>query len=237
MKNICLALGVLALTAGAFSSSARAEEQIGDFALSANVGMVTDYVYRGITQSDEGPAVQGGFDVDHSSGLYAGIWGSNVDFNDGDEAHVETDFYIGYASEFQGFSYDLGAIYYAYPGADSDLDYDFFEVAAALGYDFDFMALSGAINYSPEYFGETGDAVYYAVNVDVPLPYDFSLAGHAGYQTIDEGEDYFDWSIGLDYSVYGFDLALTYSDTDLDEPEECADGCSGRVVFGVSKSF
>ena len=99
------------------------------------------------------------------------------------------------------------------------------------------MALSGAINYSPEYFGETGDAVYYAANVDVPLPYDFSLAGHTGYQTIDEGEDYFDWSVGLEYSIYGFDLALTYSDTDLDEPEECADGCSGRVVFGVSRSF
>jgi uncharacterized protein (TIGR02001 family) len=237
MKNIYLTLSVLALSAGAFAVSAHAEEQIGDFALSANVGMVSDYVFRGISQSDEQPAVQGGFDVTHSSGLYAGIWGSNVDFNDGDEAHIETDLYAGYAGEYEGFSYDIGGIYYAYPGADSDLDYDFFEVAGAIGYDFDVAALSGSINYSPDYFGGTGDAVYYAAALDVPLPYDFSFSAHAGHQTIDDAEDYTDWSLGLGYSVYGFDLSLAYYETDLDEPDECADGCDARVVFGVSKSF
>ncbi len=59
--------------------------------VSANVGFVSEYSFRGIAQSDEHPALQGGFDVSHSSGLYAGIWGSNVDFNDGDQASVEVD--------------------------------------------------------------------------------------------------------------------------------------------------
>lgn len=237
MKNIYLTLSAMAIAACAFSVSARAETQIGDFGVSGNAGFVSDYVFRGISQSDEHPAVQGGFDLTHTSGLYAGIWGSNVDFNDGDEANVEADLYAGYSGEYQGFSYDLGAIYYAYPGADSDLDYDFWEVSAATGYDFDVAKLSASINYSPEFFGETGDAFYYAAALDIPLPYEFTLNGHAGYQTIDEGEDYTDWSVGLGYSVYGFDLSLSYTDTDLDEPEECVDGCSDRVVFGVSRSF
>lgn len=237
MKKLFLGLSVLAISASAYSTSAKAETQLGDFTFSGNAGIVTDYVYRGISQTDEGPAVQGGFDVGHSSGLYAGIWGSNVDFNDEDEAHVEIDYYLGYSGEVSGFNYDVGALYYSYPGADSDLDYDFWEIAGAVGYDFDVAALSGSINYSPDFFGSTGDAFYYAAAVDVPLPYDFSFTGHAGYQTIDDGEDYTDWSLGFGYAVAGFDLSLAYYDTDLDEPEECADGCAERVVFGVSRSF
>jgi uncharacterized protein (TIGR02001 family) len=237
MKNFYLGVALAVLSVAAFSNAASAETQIGDFTASANVGFVTDYVFRGISQTDEQPAVQGGFDVTHTSGLYAGVWGSNVDFNDGDEAHIETDFYAGYASEYQGFAYDLGAIYYAYPGADSDLDYDYFELAASLGYDFDVASLSGAINYTPDYFGGLDEGVYYAATLEVPLPYDFSFNAHAGHQTIDEGEDYTDWSLGLGYSVAGFDLSLAYYETDLDEPDECVDGCDARVVFGVSRSF
>lgn len=237
MKNLYLTMSLLALSACIIPAAAQAETQVGDFALSANVGLVSDYVFRGISQSDEGPAVQGGFDVSHSSGIYAGIWGSNVDFNDGDEANVEIDYYLGYANEYQGLSYDLGVLYYTYPGADSDLDYDFVEFAGALGYDFDVLALSGSLNYSPEFFGDTGDAFYYAAAVDVPLPYELSLSAHVGYQDVDDAVDYTDWSLGLGYNVAGFDLSLAYYDTDLDEPSECADGCSERIVFGVSKSF
>lgn len=237
MKKLLLSLSVVAISAGAFATTARADTQVGDFTFSGNAGLVTDYVFRGISQSDEGVALQGGFDVGHSSGLYAGVWGSSVDFNDDDEASVETDFYAGYSGEFNGFNYDLGGIYYAYPGADSDLDYDFFEVAAALGYDFDVAALSGSVNYSPNFFGDTGDAVYYATALDVPLPYDLSFTAHAGYQTIEDGEDYADWSLGLGYSIAGFDLSLAYYETDLDEPDECADGCDARIVAGISRSF
>ncbi len=230
-------LAAAALCAFLSPASARADVQMGDFSLSGNAGFTTDYVYRGISQTDEGPAVQGGFDVSHTSGLYAGVWGSNVDFNDGDEASVETDIYGGYSGEYEGLAYDVGFIYYAYPGADSDLDYDFWEGSFALGYDFDVASLSASVNYSPDFFGGTGDAVYYATTLDVPLPYDVTFSAHAGYQTIDEGEDYTDWSLGLAYTLAGFDLTLAYYETDLDEPEECADGCGARIVAGVSRSF
>lgn len=237
MKNIHLTMSFLAISASAFSSAASAETQLGDFTVSANVGFVTDYVFRGVSQTDESVAVQGGFDVGHTSGLYAGIWGSNVDFNDGDEAHVETDLYAGFASEYMGFTYDIGGVYYAYPGADSDLDYDFFEAVAKLGYDFEVAAVEGAIYYSPDFFGGTDDAVYYSLGVDVPLPYEITASAHAGHQYIDEAADYNDWSLGLGYSVAGFDLSLTYTDTDLDEPQEVADGSTDRIVFGISRSF
>lgn len=237
MKKIHLLLGAVAISACALPVIANAETQVGDFTVSANVGLVSDYVFRGISQADEGPALQGGFDVSHSTGFYAGVWGSNVDFNDGDEASLEIDYYAGYANDYNGFAYDLGVIYYQYPGADSDLNYDFLEAAGSLGYDFGVAALSGSVNYSPEFFGDTGDAVYYAAALDVPLPQDFSASAHLGHQDIDQGVDYTDWSLGLGYSVAGFDLGLTYYDTDLDEPTECADGCSERVVFSISRSF
>lgn len=221
---------------------AKADIVASDFDFSANVGFVSQYSFRGITQSDEQPALQGGFDVAHESGVYAGIWGSNVDFNDGDEASVEVDFYAGFSNSVDHLNYDVGLIYYAYPGADSDLDYDFWEASFALGYDFDVFAASASVNYSPEYFGDSGDAFYYGANVDVPLPADITLSGHLGYQDIDDEvafgvKDYIDWSLGLGYSFKGFDFSLAYVDTNLDEPSECSDGCDAKIIFGISRSF
>lgn len=242
MKNTNL-LGVLTLSALTLAPlSAQAKMDNFDAEISANVGFVSQYVFRGISQSDENVAIQGGFDIAHGTGLYAGVWGSNVDFNDGDEASIEIDIYGGYGGSVGNISYDIGAIYYAYPGADSSLDYDFWEASFGLGYDFDVFSTSASINYSPEYFGDSGDSQYYALGVDVPLPADITLSGHIGYQAIDDNAafgvpDYTDWSIGLSYNLEGFDLSLQYIDTDLDEPGECADGCDARVVFGVSRSF
>lgn len=221
--------------------SANAAGEIKDVELSANVGFVTEYSFRGIQQSDENPALQGGFDVTHSSGLYAGVWGSNVDFNDGDEASVEIDYYAGYSSDFKGLNYDIGALYYTYPGADSDLNYDYMEVSLALGYDFKVFSLSTSVNYSPENFGDSGDATYLAGAVDVPLPHDFSLNAHIGHQWIDDEvafgvDSYTDWSAGIAYSNWGFDFGLTYIDTNIPH-EECEDGCDERVIGSISRSF
>ncbi len=212
---------------------------------STTIGFASEYSFRGIAQSNEGPAVQGSIDWSHDSGFYAGVWGSNVDFNDGDEAHIETDLYVGYTGEVGGFTYDIGAIYYAYPGADSSLDYDYYEGALAIGYDFDVLALSTSVNYSPENFADTGEATYVAANVDVPLtfmPFETSLNGSVGHQWIDDNakfglEDYMDWGIGLTSNIYGFDVGVRYIDTDLKETRDCADGCEERVIVSISKSL
>lgn len=201
--------------------------------LSANVGLTTDYVFRGISKSDESAALQGGFDYEDPSGLYAGVWGSNIDFNNVDDGSLELDFYGGFANEIDQFSYDVGAIYYSYPGSDSNLNYDFFEVYIAGSYDFELASLSVGMNYSPEFFGDTGDALYYYAGVDVPLPHDFSLVAHVGQQDIDDSKDYMDWSLGLGYNYMDFDFAVAYTDTDLDQ----SDIDEGRVVLSVSRTF
>lgn len=227
---------ILAANAAAAQEMSTETPPLGEF--SANVGLYTDYVYRGISQTDEGPALQGGFDWAHDSGLYAGLWGSNVDFNDGDEAHLEIDYYLGFANSVEGFHYDVFGLYYSYPGADDSLDYDFFELGGSLGYDFGVADVTGGVAWSPDFFGGIGDAVYYSGAVAVPLPYGFGIDGHVGHQDFDDSgsTDYTDWSVGLTYAIWGFDLDLRYYDTDLSEAV-CADGCDERVVFGVSRSF
>ncbi len=83
------------------SAPALAEDSIpGEF--STTIGFVSEYSFRGIAQSDERPALQGSIDWSHDSGFYAGVWGTNVDFNDGDEAQLETDLYAGYSGDLNG---------------------------------------------------------------------------------------------------------------------------------------
>jgi uncharacterized protein (TIGR02001 family) len=238
MKNILL-MGVAAF---AFVSPVLADDNIpGNF--STTIGFVSEYSFRGIAQSNEGPAVQGSIDWSHDSGFYAGVWGSNVEF---DDASLETDIYAGYSGQVNGFTYDVGGIYYAYPGSDEDdHDYNFVEGALAVGYDFDVAALSASVNYSPDYFAGSGDATYVAGNLDVPLlflPFDTALNASVGHQWIDDNaafgaEDYMDWGIGLSSNVEGFDVGVRYIDTDLEETADCADGCEERVIVSISKSL
>ena len=236
-KLLLLSVAIVAISAPSFA----AEDSIpGEF--STTIGFVSEYSFRGIAQSNEGPAVQGSVDWSHDNGFYAGVWGSNVEFTD---ASLETDIYAGYSGEYEGFTYDIGGIYYAYPGADSNLDYDFAEGALALGYDFDVAAVSAAVNYSPDYFANSGDATYLAGFVDVPLPFlpfETSLNASVGHQWIDDNakfgvEDYMDWGLGLSTNVEGFDIGLRYIDTDLNETADCPDGCEERVILSLTKTL
>ena len=108
---------------------------------SANVALTSEYFFRGLSQTDDAPAIQGGFDyeveVAKPVSLYLGVWGSNVDFNEAssvDGATIEIDWYGGLKGSIgdTGLSWDAGLIYYHYPGADSSLDYDFVEVQGVL---------------------------------------------------------------------------------------------------------
>ena len=89
--------------------------------VSANVSFTTDYIWRGMTQSD-GPAVQGAFDYEADSGFYAGFWGSNVNFNNGNGQ--ELDYYAGYGFSLGDVGVDVGYITYDYPDSDPDLKFE-----------------------------------------------------------------------------------------------------------------
>ena len=227
-KMTTLAAAVL-MTASPLAISTAAAE----VTFSGNVALTTDYVYRGISQTD-GAAIQGGFDLEHSSGFYAGVWASNLDF--GDDADIEVDYYAGIGGEFSNkIGWDVGAIYYAYPDSDdADAgDYDFTEVYGSLSYDFGPAAVTGGVAYSGDFFGSTGDATYVSLGVDIPLANDFTLGLHYGDQSIDDADDYNDWKIGLSKSLGGFDFALDYTDTDLPDSDITDD----RFIFTVSKSL
>ena len=88
MKNTTLLLSLLSLSIAIPTFSAQAQEQDNGLDVSANVGFVSQYSFRGIAQSDESVAIQGGFDASHDIGLYAGVWGSNIDFNTDDNADI-----------------------------------------------------------------------------------------------------------------------------------------------------
>jgi uncharacterized protein (TIGR02001 family) len=197
--------------------------------ISGNVAFVTDYRFRGITQSDEDPALQGGLDysvgLTDSIGMYLGVWASSVNFNDGDQATVEIDYYGGFTYELSGFSFDLGAIYYSYPAASSSLDYDYIEFAISVGYSpIESVSLSVGYNYSPDYFAGSGDFHYPNAEVeftpDLGIPVPITLAATVGYSLIDDeaafgARDYVDWTAGISTEIKGVTLGVYYVDNDL----------------------
>lgn len=233
---------------------------------SANVALTTEYVFRGISQTNEDPAIQGGMDVSYSPqgwpvSLYAGLWASNLEFglNPDDEATIEIDFYAGFTGEIpvaNGIGWDIGGLYYAYPGSDEiakftddglpdgTADFDYAEVYGTLSYDFGPAALSVGVNYSPDYFAESGDGIYLYSDLDIPLPYGFSIGAHGARQWIDNTTqfgtpDYYDWRVGVSKELGRFNLDVSYYDTDIDD-EDCFGGsqlCDARVVFAVSSSW
>lgn len=219
----------------AFSAPHKAGAQ-DESSLSANLTVTTDYVFRGYTQTGEDPAVQGGLDWAGPGGWYVGTWASNIDFGSGDDASVEVDIYGGYAWEANGVSYDLGVLYYAYPGAESSAGYDFVEAYAGLGYDLDAVSLSGAVHFTPDNFGETGTGWYLTGGLSGALSDALSMDANVGFSQVTEdfGEDYLDWNVGLSYSFSSVALDLRYHDTDL---PECAGSCDARVVLSLSAEF
>ena len=236
---------IIASSLSAFTSIATAAEQS---PFSANVALTTDYVFRGISQSAEDPAIQGGFDFNHASGFYAGVWGSNVEFAETDTATVgrgaqmELDVYGGYGWQAAGIDWDAGVIRYIYPGASGSRNYDFNEIYGSVGKSFGTVKGTVGLNYSDDYFAGSGNATYLYLDVEVPLPQDFALALHAGKQEIDNNAafgtpDYTDYKVGISKEFGGFGFALDFIDTDLSKSECGSNNCDSRVVFTVSKSM
>jgi len=216
--------------------------------ISGNVALTTDYRFRGWSQTTSDPAVQGGFDYNHDSGFYVGTWGSNVEF----AGSLELDYYAGFANDINdSIGYDVGVIYYDYPGGDlGGVDPEFWEVYGGLSGDLGPVSLSGTISYSDDYFGETGKAWYYDLVASYGLPYDISLNAHFCYQTIDDGsikddgffssdeDSYKDWSIGVTKTMWDLDFDLSYIDTNLSDSDCFGNNvCDSTVVFSISKSL
>jgi uncharacterized protein (TIGR02001 family) len=223
MKKM-LAASLLAL---GFASAPAFAEEGGEW--SGNFAVTTDYVFRGITQSNGDWSISGGFDY-AESGFYAGSWWGSIDFGDTTDANVEWDLYAGLTPSWNGLDFDFGGIYYIYPDADNN-DYNFFELYAGVSKSLDDAVSVGAkFAYSPDFFGATGTGTYTEGNIAFALTEVVSLDAAVGYQTIDEDEDYTTFNLGATVSMNGFDLDFRYHDADYP-------GIDDAFVISLGRSF
>lgn len=228
----------------AFAIAQESEHEFG-----GTIWLTTNYMFRGITNSDNDPAIQGELDYSYTSlGFYAFVWGSNIDFDD--DSHVEIDYGAGFSNAFDNeLEWDVGLIYYSYPDSSIEPDYDYFESYAGITYTFENMPLKptvgGTFWYTPQFFGEDGDATYFEGNLSLHLPHDFVFSIHAGYQNVDgdktsgsSGFDYVDFLIDLSKEIVGFNANLSFANT-IDQTDACGDtsACEGRVFFTLSRNF
>lgn len=182
--------------------------------VSANIGVVSSYFFRGFSESDGAAAVQGGLDFEHESGFYLGTWASNVDF--GDATSYELDLYLGFGSELEnGLGYDVGYIYYAYPDAPGSSDFG--EVYGELSYGLFAAGLAYTVHDSNASALETGDLYFYG-SVDVPLSEEFGLGLLVGRSSFDDAstENYTHLTASLSKetdSIGDFSFNLEWEDT------------------------
>jgi uncharacterized protein (TIGR02001 family) len=176
------------------------------FEVSANLAITSNYVWRGMTQTANSPAVQGGIDLGYN-GFYLGAWGSNVEFGDTNN-NLEADFYAGYKTSFSGVEIDLGYILYAYPNDHDALNFD--EAYIGLGYDFGMVGINGKYSFAVNSNIDTTD--YWEIGGDVELPMEISLA--ASYGDYDEvGTNYL---VSLSKSWGKFEFLVAYTDFSSD---------------------
>jgi uncharacterized protein (TIGR02001 family) len=224
-----------------------------------NVGVTTDYVFRGISQTLNDAAVQGGVDATCGN-FYVGFWGSNVEFaHPFGDSNVEMDFYGGYKFKTGAINWDLGAIYYSYPGTDTFgflRHNSYFELkAGASGDIWKGGTLGATVFYSPDYFGSTGSVwtVEGAFSQTLPrfsifsptfsatLGYSRGGSEFAAFFTGDE-RHYTYWNVGLNLAFYEkWSLDLRYWDTSIDGGCFVTGGvgetCDGRFVASMKYTF
>lgn len=227
--------------------------------VTGNLSLINDYRYRGVSQTYEDPAIQGGFDYAHSSGIYLGTWASNVETSLLNGSNIEMDFYGGYNwAVTPDITVNVGGLYYYYPGQTpgSTVDIDTFEVYAGATWKWINLKYS---HTTTKWFGvaDSKGSGYLEANVTIPLPSDISLGLHYGYQGIDgdfapgvENDDYSDWKISVTKPILGFNVSLAYVGTNIDSTDnvmgftkaavkgtDTKDLADGIFLISVGKTF
>jgi len=247
-----LALGTLPASAQTATPAAPASP----WTFTGNAGLFSDYRFRGISQTNEKPAFQGGFDLSHSSGFYVGNWNSNVDSPLYNGANLEMDLYGGYKLAVGDFGLDFGALYYYYPGSGAGgttkIDNTELYFGGTWG------PLSAKYSYAvSDFFGwpDSKGSSY----LDLGFAYDvgsgFGLVAHIGYQRLKGGaitntpqmdgstpNSIVDYKVGGTYTLEGWALGVALIGTNRDYSFGTAasknKNISGNtLVVSVSKSF
>jgi uncharacterized protein (TIGR02001 family) len=238
MKKLFLAL----MMAVGFAS---AQAQV-----TGNLGLTSDYRFRGVSQSQNAPAVQGGIDYSHSSGFYVGNWNSSVSsdlYTNG--SGVESDLYAGFKKDiYKGLTLDVGSYNYFYPRATNgtSTNFDTNELFVGLGYGPLSVKYSQSLS---NYFGTTNskNSQYYQADFVQPVgKTKVSLLAHVGRTEVNNNSslNYTDYNVGLGYNLQGWDLAAKYYINDNKTSTfMTANTINGQklykdaFVFSVAKSF
>lgn len=233
-------LGVLA--AAALPSAAYAQEESSNgITISGEATVVSDYRFRGFSQSNEKAAIQGGFTISHDSGFYVGTWGSSIGFANG----TEIDAFAGFGTELgSGVSADAGVNFYFYPGAANST---IVEPYASLTGEVGPASLTAGVAWAPGGQSSLGDdsAVYLYGDVGIAIPdTPFSITGHLGYAKSDSAlggldGDVIDYSIGVSASWKALTASVSYINTDAPKLGgfKEAVGADGAVVFTLGVAF
>jgi uncharacterized protein (TIGR02001 family) len=255
LSKLSLAALLSVVSVGAFAQ-AKAPEP--DYTLSFNAGVVTDYRFRGIAQTSKKPALQGGVDFAHKSGLYLGLWGSNVkwvkDFNGASKGNYEVDLYGGFKGEIvKDLNFDVGLITYRYPGNNSGAvgTKGFGSYSNANTNEF-----YGALTYNvftAKYSRSSGDflgnikssgSTYFDLSAAIDLGNGFTLTPHVGVQKVKNGPlyDYTDYSLTIAKDM-GNGISLTAAATGTNAKKAPYTDFNGKfigngaLVLGAKYSF
>ena len=225
LQASCAALAAALATVTAGAASAQ------DVAF--NAAVTSDYVFRGVSQTSEDPALQIGVDYT-TGGFYVGAWASNVDF--GDDTDAEVDLYAGYRTEAAGFAFDFGAVGYTYVNAPSlpDAGYGYVELKAAASRAIGPATIGAALYFSPDFFGIDERATYVEANLAFAPADKWTVSAAVGKQMLDVSDDYATWNIGVGYAFTDNLVAdVRYHDTDVGN----VDIYDGRVAATLKVLF
>jgi uncharacterized protein (TIGR02001 family) len=217
--------------------------------ITGNMSIVSDYRFRGISQTFELPAIQGGIDYAHESGIYLGNWNSSVSgLSFTDTAGIEMDFYGGFKKSFGDIGFDIGLLQYYYPGAKTGAGEKYDTLEGYVGASWKWLTLKYSHAFS-DFFGlpNSDGSGYLDLGFTMEVAPKLNLVAHFGMQTIKNFEplEYNDWKLGVTYDLNGWVLGAAYIDTDADSALYTLTSANGKtknisgstVVLSVTKTF
>jgi uncharacterized protein (TIGR02001 family) len=224
------------LVAAAFADEAFAQDATqppqSAFQVTANAGIVSDYRYRGISLSDRDPAIQGGVDVTHSSGLFVGTWASRIANNAGSD--VELDLYGGYSIKRAGVTYSVEVLGYVYPGGH---DVDYFEISGTASKTIGPVTGQFQLSYAPSQGNVPAANLYAAARFDIALPSTpLTLRLRGGHESNTFVKKW-DWETGLYYNHGPFTLSLSYVDSNYGGIDQAGRNGRAGVVAALTATF
>lgn len=245
LTQTTMVLAALVLSGAASAQTPAAAAPAPDYSFAYNVGAVTDYRYRGISQTRLKPALQGGIDFSHKSGFYLGTWASTIKWikDAGGDAPVELDLYGGYKGTAGPLGYDVGVLRYQYPSHDLAISPNTTEIYGAATYSVATLKYSHSVT-NLFGFADSKNSYYLDASATIDLGSGYSLVPHIGYQKVKNNNDfsYTDYALtlGKDFGN-GISASAAVVGTDADKalyvtPAGKFTGRTGLVV-GVKYSF